>query len=120
MRPDRPLLQDMVEAIDEVLETTPKTQDEFDADKFVRSHVLRHIQIIGETAWRLSTDLKERHPEVPWKLMAGIRHVLVHDYFEVNWDRVYDTARNHVPPLKAKVVAILASSGPEDPGTPQG
>ena len=113
MRTDSLLLQDMLEAIDEVLETTPNAKSDFDANKLVQSHVLRHIQIIGETAWRLSAELKDRHPEAPWKLIAGIRHVLVHDYFEVNWDRVYDTARNHVPDLKSKVEAVLASLASE-------
>ncbi len=115
MRPDRLLLQDILEAIGEVVDTTPPTRAAFDADKFVRSHLLRHIQIIGEAVWRLSPAIKERHPEVPWKLIAGMRHVLVHDYFEVNWARVYETARDHVPALKPMIQAILASLPSEEP-----
>lgn len=107
MRPDRLLLQDMLEAVEEVIETTPPTKEEFDADKLVRSHVLRHIQIIGEAAWRISESLKGNFPQVPWKQIAGMRHVLVHNYFEVNWARVYETACRHVPDLKAKIEGIL-------------
>jgi uncharacterized protein with HEPN domain len=44
--------------------------------------------------------------------MAGMRHVLVHDYFEVNWARVYETARAHVPPLKPRMQSILDSLPP--------
>ena len=109
MRSDHLLLQDILEAIDEVIDTTPAMRGAYDADKFLRSHLLRHIQIIGEAAWRLSATLKERNPQIPWKLIAGMRHVLVHDYFEVNWTRVYDTARDHVPPLKPLIESILAS-----------
>lgn len=108
MRTDRLLLQDMLDSIREVIETTPASQSEFDANKFVRSHVLRHIQIIGEAAWRVPETVKNRHPEVPWKKIAGIRHVLVHNYFEVNWTRVYQTARDSVPPLSNQIEAILA------------
>ena len=115
MRPDRLLLQDMLEAIAEVIETTPSAKGDFDADKLVRSHVLRHIQIIGEAAWRISDAIKGNWPQVPWKEIAGMRHVLVHNYFEVNWARVYETARRHVPALKANIEAALASLGPEDP-----
>jgi uncharacterized protein with HEPN domain len=113
VRPDRPLLQDILESISEVLETTPATQAEFDADKLIRSHVLRHIQIIGEAIWRISNTVKDKHPEVPWRQIAGMRHVLVHDYFEVNWMRVYQTARDHVPALKPQIEAILASFPPD-------
>jgi uncharacterized protein with HEPN domain len=41
--------------------------------------------------------------------IAGMRHVLVHDYFQVSWTRVYDTARDHVPPLRQQIAAILAA-----------
>jgi uncharacterized protein with HEPN domain len=113
VRNDRALLQDILEAIKEVMDNTPPTQEAFDADKFVRSHLLRHIQIIGEASWRLSDSLKDRNPQVPWKSIAGMRHVLVHDYFEVNWTRVYETARDHVPALKPMIEEILGSLGPE-------
>jgi uncharacterized protein with HEPN domain len=105
----------MMEAIDEVIDTTPATRTAFDADKLVRSHVLRQIQIIGEAAWRLSVDLKERHPEVPWKLMAGMRHALVHGYFEIDWNEVYVTARRDIPALKPLVRAMLRSLPAEQP-----
>ncbi|MCK6555288.1 DUF86 domain-containing protein [Candidatus Binatia bacterium] len=113
MRPDRLLLEDMIEALDEVLSCTPATRGEFDADKFRQSHILRHIQILGETAWRLFATIKDQHPEIPWSQMAGMRHALVHDYFEVDWDEVYDTARRDVPSVKPRIEAILASLPPE-------
>lgn len=109
MRPTRLLLQDIRDSIAEVLDTTPASQAQFDANKILGSHILRHIQIIGEASWRLPQSLKDQYPQVPWKQIAGMRHVLVHDYFEVNWKRVYETARDHVPVLKPQIEAILAS-----------
>jgi len=109
VRPDKLLLQDILESIGEILDATPATQADFDADKFRSAFILRHIQIISEASWRLSQPLKARHPQVPWHKIAGMRHVLVHDYFEVNWQRVYETARDHVPALKPQIEAILAS-----------
>lgn len=113
MRPDKLLLQDISDSIAEVLDTMPATQVEFDANKLISTYILRHIQIIGEASWRLSQPLKDQHPQVPWKRIAGMRHVLVHDYFEVNWKRVYETARDHVPVLKPQIEAILASDLPD-------
>jgi uncharacterized protein with HEPN domain len=116
VRNDRLLLQDILDSIAEILPNTPATRTAFDADKFLQSHLLRHIQIIGEACWRITQSLKDQYPHVPWKQIAGMRHVLVHDYFEVNWVRVYETARDHVPALKPQIEAILASL-PPDPTT---
>jgi uncharacterized protein with HEPN domain len=115
VREDRLLVQDVLDAVTEVIDTTPSNRADFDANKLVQSHVLRHIQIIGEACWRISQPVKDQHPQVPWRLIAGMRHVLVHDYFQVNWDRVYDTARNHVPMLKGQLDAVLASLPPTSP-----
>ncbi len=116
MRPDRLLLQDILEAIDEVMETTPRDRAGFDADKLVRSHIIRNIQIIGEGVWRLSKETKERHPEVPWKIIAAMRHAIVHDYFEVDFNEVYNTARRDVPPLRPLIAAILNALPPDPDG----
>ena len=47
------------------------------------------------------------------RLIEGTRHIMVHDYFKVNWNRVYETARDHVPPLWAQIEAIMASLPPD-------
>lgn len=107
MRSDRLLLQDIVDAIQEVIDTTPQTRRDYDRDKLVRSHLIRHIQIIGEAVSRLSPELKNAHPHVPWRAIAGMRHVLVHDYFEVDWNAVYNTATRDVPALQLPITTIL-------------
>jgi len=112
MRNDSLLLQDILDSIREIISSLPPSQALFDADKFCQSHILRHVQIVGEACWRLSQPLKDAHPEVPWRSIAGMRHVLVHDYFKVNWTRVYETARDHVPLLLPQIESILASLPP--------
>ena len=85
-RTDPLLLADILESIEEIIQSMPENREEFDTDKFRASHLLRHIQIVGEAAWRLSAALKQAHPKIPWNLIAGMRHTLVHDYFEVDWN----------------------------------
>jgi len=65
--------------------------------------------MVGEAAWRLSQPLKDRNPHVPWKQIEGMRHIMVHDYFKVDWSIVYTTAKTNVPALKTLVQAMLSS-----------
>lgn len=106
-RPDRLLLQDTLEAIDEVLGATPPEESTFHADKFIQSHVVRNIQIIGEAVSRLSAELREQHREIPWRTIAGMRHAIVHDYYQIDWDEVFRTATTDIPPLRQQIGSIL-------------
>lgn len=116
MRSDRLRLQDTLDAIDVVEQYLPADRAAFDRDPPVQSHVYRHVMIIGEAVWQLSQPLKDANPQVPWKQIAGMRHVMVHDYFKVDWDIVYETAKTHVPALRPHVEAMLRSLPPDDAG----
>jgi uncharacterized protein with HEPN domain len=109
MRSDRLRLQDILDAIAVVRQYLPADQASFDRDPPLQSHVLRHLMIIGEASFKLSAELKQRYPAIPWKQIEGMRHILVHDYFKVNWARVYETARDHAPPLQPQIEAMLVA-----------
>jgi uncharacterized protein with HEPN domain len=117
VRNDKLRLLDIRASIAEIADSLPPSQADFDANKFVQSHILRHIQIIGEAAWRVSQATKDLYPHIPWKRIAAMRHVLVHNYFEVRWPLVFETARNDVPALKPQIEAVLTSL-PPDPQKP--
>jgi len=117
-RGTRLLLQDILEAIAEIQKYTPRDRAAFDSDPPLRSHLLRQLMIVGEASWRLPKPLKAGRPEVPWRRIEGMRHVLVHDYFRVDWDVVYSTVCDHVPPLKDQIEAILAAIPPDEKPTP--
>jgi uncharacterized protein with HEPN domain len=102
-------LHDILDAIDIVAQYLPADRAAFDRDPPVQSHIYRHVMIVGEAAWQLSQELKDRHPQVPWKQIEGMRHIMVHDYFKVDWDIVYATAKNDIPALKPQVEAMLRS-----------
>ena len=109
MRSDRARVQDVLEAIDEVSRYFPSSRKVFDGDPPLQSHIYRQLMIIGEAAWRPSQPLKNANPHVPWKQIEGMRHIMVHDYFKVDWDIVYATAREDIPKLKPWLERILAT-----------
>ena len=117
MRTPRLLLQDILESIAEIIATTPDTLAAFKADKLVQSHVLRHIAIIGEAASRLPKPMRDANPHVPWRQIIDMRNILIHAYHGINWQRVYETARNDIPVLKLHVESIVALL-PADPNAP--
>ena len=109
MRSDRLLLQDMLDSMDEVSKYLPADRKKFDSNPPLQSHIYRHITIVGEAACRLSEPLKELNPQIPWRKIEGMRHVLVHDYFKVDWNEIYKTAAGDIPTLRPFIASILAS-----------
>ena len=83
-RADAARLQDILDAIAAIERHPLENRDAFDADELLRFFVLKHIEILGEAVCKLSADLKQRHPQVPWDKVEKTRHILVHDYFDVN------------------------------------
>lgn len=97
------LLQDILESIAEVIDVTPGTAAEFNGNKLIQSHVLRHIAIIGEAASRLPKTLRDVHPSTPWRQIIDMRNILIHAYHGINWTRVYETARDDIPVLRSQI-----------------
>ena len=107
------LLQDMLEAIDVIARYTPGSFEEFEADPPVQSHVIRHIAIIGEAASRVPKEVRDANVDIPWRQMSDMRNIVIHVYHGINWLRVYETARDHVPKLRPQIAAVLASLPPD-------
>lgn len=100
---------DIAEAIAKIGKYSARGRDVFESDELIQNWILRHIQIIGEAAQGVSAELKSAHPEVEWGSIAGMRNVLVHDYFGINTELVWDTVANDLPDLKTKIGIILKS-----------
>lgn len=82
--------------------------DVFLADTKTQDAVIRTLEIVGEATKRLSPELRETSDQVPWKSMAGIRDRLIHDYFGVNLDIVWQVVTSDLPTLETEVASILS------------
>lgn len=111
MRQDRERILDILGSIERIRRHASSGRERFEADELVQVWVIHHIEILGEAARGVSQALRESHPEVPWREMAGMRNVLSHHYFGIDVERVWTTVERDLPRLEAQLVAILGQLG---------
>lgn len=80
---------------------------DFKQDDKTASAVVRKFEIIGEATKQIPESLRRRHPEIPWKSMAGMRDRLVHAYFGIDYKLVWEAIKRQIPDLKPKLKALL-------------
>jgi len=76
-------------------------------DERTKDAVLRNIQVIGDAAKNLPKSVVTRHPEVDWSGLAGIRDIVTHRYFRVDWQLVWKSIREELPVLRTQIKALL-------------
>jgi uncharacterized protein with HEPN domain len=111
MRNDRERLHDILEAIELIEKYASEGRTVFERNELIQIWFLRHLQIIGEACRALSINIRETHPEVPWAKIIGMRHILVHHYFEIDLPVVWNAVERELPNLKRQVAAIIKEFG---------
>lgn len=108
MRRDEALLLDMLLSARKVRQFTRRVSwNRFQGDILRQSAVIRELSVIGEAARLVSEDTRNAYPTIDWKNMMGMRHRLVHAYFDVRLEVVWDTATHDIPVLISQLEAIL-------------
>lgn len=100
----------MLAAIANVEEfTNGVTAEEFVNSKVLFFAVVKNIEIIGEATYMLTKEFRESHQSIPWLVIEKMRHVLVHGYYTISPEKVWDTVQEDIPVLKQQLVDLLAT-----------
>lgn len=100
-------ISESIEEIEKYLGSV--SEDEFSSDTKTQDAVMRRLEIIGEAAKNIPTDFQKQYQQIEWREIAGMRDQLIHHYFGVKMDAVWETAKKDLPKLKTQVSGILES-----------
>jgi uncharacterized protein with HEPN domain len=107
VRRDDEQLQDILDAIAAIERYTQQGRQVFEEQELIQIWIAYHLQMIGEAANVLSTELKAEYSEIPWTQIIGLRNLLVHEYFRVDTQILWDVTQYDLRPLKATVMTMV-------------
>ena len=104
----KPFLNHILEEADYLLsESANIDYSEFTKNATLKRSFVRALEVIGEAAKNIPDEFREKHQKIRWKDMAGLRDVLIHRYFGINYNMVWDIVKNQVPGLKSNIQETL-------------
>jgi uncharacterized protein with HEPN domain len=109
-RPREYLQHMLVEADFLLAQSHGITAEQFQRDEILQRAFVRSLEILGEATKKLPGSFRASHPEIEWRAMAGMRDHLIHGYFAVDYDLVWDVVRNKVPALRGQLRRILQAA----------
>ena len=88
-----------------------KSRDDLAKDELLALAIMRLLEVIGEASTGITQGLRTKYPEIPWRQMSDMRNRLIHGYFDINYDLVWETAVEELPPLIIRLEKVLAEEG---------
>ena len=111
MRDDRERLKDILEAVERIEKYAVRGRSALAQDELLQTWVVHHLMIIGEACRALSEKFRTAHPSEVWILAAGLRNVIVHEYFGIDMHVVWNVIEQDLPALKVQIQDILEPEG---------
>jgi uncharacterized protein with HEPN domain len=108
VKSQRAYVEHVIDCIRRIAEDAAPGRDAVFASRTLQDAIVRNLQVLCESTQRIGEPHKQRHPEIDWPSIAGMRNALVHDYFEVDFETVWQVATRDLPPLDSAMRAILA------------
>ncbi len=118
MKDDRVYLLHIRDSLTNIREYTDPGREFFFKDKKTQDAVVRNLEIIGEAVKHLSASLTTANPPIPWKQIAGMRDKLIHEYFGVDLDLVWDVVATSLPEFERQISHILTTLTPSQTPDP--
>lgn len=109
MKGDLLYLQHMYEAVSACIEYTSGGREAFFSQKLIQDAVFRNLEVLGEAVKNISPELRDAHPEIPWKKIAGLRDILIHQYFGIDLEAIWNVVEIRLPVFKAQIELLLNS-----------
>jgi uncharacterized protein with HEPN domain len=109
---DEAAFDDLLESANAILEYAGKDKARFLRDRLVQDAVIRRFEVVGEATKRLSSTFRTRHPEVPWKQIAGFRDVLIHHYEAIVAEEVWSVITLGLPELVDQLGRVRTAESP--------
>ncbi len=114
MKDDDVYLRHILDAIEKIESYTAVGHDTFFDESHWQDATIRQLEIIGEATKRLSPTLRSENDEIPWRRIAGLRDILIHNYMGVDLNAVWEITQRNIPDLKQKVELILSQSSEDE------
>lgn len=112
---DKERLNHIIESIDNIFEFTSNLRfEDYITNKLVKFAVIKNLEIIGEASNLLTIDLRNKNSQIEWNLIIGLRHILVHDYYQISDSIIWNTITEDLPDFRIKIQKILTDIKNED------
>ncbi len=101
-------LSDIIDAIRKIEKyTTDLCFNDFIEDELVQDGVVRNLEVIGEAVKKIPEDVRRDKPQIDWRKVAGLRDILIHEYFAVDFEIIWDVVKNKIPELRKIAINLL-------------